>query len=789
MAKSGFKRFLRMAILGGLGVIVGFVVVGYFMVTLSESPTSGTIPLDKLEDSVSITFDAKGIPQIWARNDRDGYFALGFQHAADRLFQMELIRRVAQGRLSETLGSQMLELDKQQRLMGHTTKFALGQLSMTEATASRLQAYSDGVNAYIDHCSALPFEFLFLPTEIEPWTPRDCFTCLSFQTWFSNALLNQDEMIKDLHEVVGPERLEELTPLYPDWAPVSVPPSHSSSVLPDGGSPEYGSYPPGPSGFGLHPVPWSMSNGSNAWAVGPGKSQSGKAMLAADPHLEISRLPQFWYGAGLHIEESGTNVLGVSVPGLPFFVMGHNGQAAWAFTVGGVDVLDYSLEKIDPNDSTKYCYLDKRFDIDQRVDTFYVNGADPVIDTVRNTRNGFIVGDPIDDSLFYVLFWQGYEDDMGTAANAAFRLHDVSNFADFRNIVTQFGSLDAAWIYADSSGDIGYQLGTRLSLEPGHRSKVPLRNWTVENDWLRERLPGNQNPHAHNPEQGWLASCNNMSTRGRHIPGKYSWARIGRISHLLDSAETMSVDDLRRMQSDLVDTDMLRWARWMAQSLERWGMAKEATELMAWRGSTDTASVAPNLASAFKTEAIYLWYRGELGALTDGLSSLPLDNLISAAETGQVDSLTAQLLRQTLDSAAGLAVDEVSGRTMGTVQSLTMRHPMAMIPLLTDLLELEHGPWPWGGSNNTLNAAFTFPNQDGTRRVVVGPSWRFTIDFADVDGASFVLPAGNSGNPISPHFFDFFETWREGETWTVPLTRAKVEAAAKSTLTLVPNSP
>ncbi len=322
---------------------------GYLSLKDSLPQRTGNIEIAGIRDSVEITFDEKGIPQVWAANEDDAYFAMGWLHASDRLFQMEMTRKVSQGRLAELFGKAVLSIDLHQRTIGHSRIAEKYLAKLDESSRALLQAYTRGVNTYVKNAESLPFEFLLMRRDFEEWSVKDCLTMLSFQTWFSDFLMSPDEFMSISTDKLGAEKIRSLDIPYPVWAPRVVPSSGQISLS------DYS-----PAGllakeiFAGQDLPFRMSNSSNSWVTAPHKSQSGSAMLASDPHLEIRSLPQFWYYLGLHVKNSGLNVLGISTPGIPLVVMGHNGKAAWAFTVSGIDVNEYYQEKINPEDSTQY---------------------------------------------------------------------------------------------------------------------------------------------------------------------------------------------------------------------------------------------------------------------------------------------------------------------------------------------------------------------------------------------------------------------------------------------------
>ena len=815
--KPATRRALKGLLFAVTGLMVGFVIAGYVLLQRSLPVTDGAVTLDGLQDEVTVTFDSLGIPQIWAHNETDALFALGYQHTADRMFQMDLIRRLSQGRLSEMLGSVTLETDKQQRMIGHARLAQKAVDNLSDHNRRRLQAYADGVNAYHESCRSLPFEFRLLPIDFEPWTVYDCLTILSFQTWFSDALHNHDSFYFDLTKKLSPGRAHELLPEYPGWAPATVPEeAHagaSSSVTDEQTLFAGTNRATVPTEAGLLTVVASdvstsssfqravaatllagewpsprTSGGSNGWVVAPHRCSSGRAMLAADPHLEISRLPQYWYAVGLHVEQPSFGVLGITIPGLPFVIMGHNGAAAWSFTVGGVDESDYFEEKLDPDDSLRVLAPDGYELLEIIVDTVYVSDAPPVELLIRLSRHGPIVMEK--GGELFSLKWAGYDVDFDVAVASGFALHRATSFDTFRGIVTGFGALNANYLYADSAGNIGYQLSTPLPVRNGGDGRFVRQGWSAEDDW-QGYYPLSETPHARNPSRGWLASCNNLSSRTHNLPGVYAADRILRITELLESTEIATPQLMSTWQLDRRDNYFLRWKTPLVDALDSIGETQQAELVRDWDGSTTVDSKITPLMVLFLKLLKQYAFQDELGDLQSVVSRLTLDRLYHDNDSTWFDDVTTNDKVETRDDiaqqAAREAVATIGGKSWGEMHTLTMRHPMAAVPVLSGLLGLQRGHWSWGGTHGTLNKSYYRARNDTTYECLVAPSWRFVIDFADVDAATMVLPAGNSGNPMSSHFFDFNEMWRNGERWTVPFSRDKVLERAVSTLTMQPS--
>ena len=780
-----------------LAVVLGGGFYVYFWLQNSVPIREGIILTAAIDGEVEITFDKMGIPQIWAETEPNGYFALGYLHANDRLFQMDMVRRMSQGRMSELLGKLAMESDMRQRRIGHNRIAAAAIKNLSEANSRKLQAYTDGVNYYKNTAKTLPFEYLLLGKDFEDWKVYDCLTLLSFQSWFSDALQNHDQFFLNLSEAVGDDLAKSLCFIYPDWAPTTVPeariigsrePAKSANIYVQLKAAVKTKWKP-------VETPYLMTNSSNAWVVGPDKSKSGRAMLASDPHLQINQQPQFWQMIGLHIKETNINVLGITAPGLPFVIMGHNGTAAWAFTAGGVDITDYYLEEINADDSTEYRTASGWQKLKFAVDTIFAADLDSsVILKTSITRHGPIFDTLSESNKTYSFRWAGYDVDLNLSCSAAFALQEVTSFEEFRKIVTSLGALDANWLYADKNGNIGCQLGTPIPIRQTTNFCLPLSGSKAEHDWLGY-YPLPETPHSLNPEQSWLGSCNNLPSRSAdfaELSGSFMPGRIMRLSELMNKFQTVSTTDLSKFQNDRVDVYLLRWKETMVAALSKLGESNLADIIRNWDGSTSVKSKETAIAVEFVEQLRKHIFEDELGELAGGVRSFWIDELFEKADLHfWFDDINTENKVETASEisskAMSAALKAVNGRSWGELNSLSMNHPLGRVPLIADFLNLNHGPWDWPGTSNSLNASYIVSNSQNGYSTVVGPSWRFVIDFSKVDEAEFTLPSGNSGNPMSEHFFDFHDFWRYGGKWKVPLSYDRVKEKAVSVLIIKPD--
>lgn len=448
---------------------------------------------------VEITFDARGVPQVWAKNDADAFFAIGWLHASERLFQMELVRRLSRGELSEVFGDAAYETDVFQRRIGFARQVRGARVSPA------LQRYVDGVNAWIAQAKMLPPEFLILRFKPRPWTVEDCLAVSNYQTWFSHELMDQDRTYQQLVEKLGMQA-SALEHAGNPWSPPTVPDLR-------------------------------MSNASNSWVVAPSRSSTRAALHASDPHLAIDQVPGLWYLAGLHSEE-GLDVVGVTYAGGPFVVMGHNADVAFSFTVASVDVIDY--------------FDDEPTATVAREEIRVKGEKQPRVVDVKRGRRGVMIDEKTS------LLWAGMHFDPAGTADAGLRLQKAKSFDDFRRAVTGFGALDANWIYSDRAGNIGYQLGAPIPIRDfDSYTRQDARD--PKSEWRGYRKL-EETPHALNPAQGFLASSNNQVVSKAWpypIPGFYDPYRITRSTELLKTKR--SPEDMREMQLDVVSGIALRW--------------------------------------------------------------------------------------------------------------------------------------------------------------------------------------------------------------------------------------
>jgi penicillin G amidase len=606
----------------------------------------------------------------------------------------------------------------------------------------------------------LPPEFVILGAKPRPWTVEDVLVVGFYQTWYSLSLMDRGADYREIFASLGGDA-SRLAGAVQRWSPPTVP----------------------------SPAP-RMAIASNSWVLAPSRTRSGAALHASDPHLETSSAPGLWYALGLHSRESG-DAVGVTGPGLPGIAMGHNTHVAWAFTVAPVDLVDdywFTMEGAD-SPAPQLRTLEGPAPITVRQDTIVVKDAAPHVVRLLHSTFGPVMETRGDSAR--VLRWVGFETPSWSPAVAIGATMTMRDFPTFQRVVTSAGGFAVNWTYSDRAGNIGYQLGAPLPIRGGYDTFTPQSGMDSSAQW-RGYHPLEQTPHAFNPASGWLASTNNQVVDAEWpyaLPGYYDVARATRAVALLDTVRDATVEQARLFQADMISGIALRWRALAVRGAEQVGRADVAARLRAWDGGMRASDTTATLFAYWWERLPREFFEDELGA--EWLRARPL--LIAALEdtthTFADDAHT--LLRETRDDLAARAMThaltEPWQRPFGAMQTLTVRHPLAQVAALDRFLHLTRGPLPLGGDDATLNASFTvFDTITRTLSVTTGPSMRYVLDWADVDGFTMSRHLGQSGNPLSPHFADFLAPHLAGEVWPMPVTRQRVLARAVSTLRLVP---
>ncbi len=770
----------------------------YLFVRRTFPTVNGTIKVTGLYQPVTVIRDRWGVPHIYAENHHDLFFAQGYVHAQDRLWQLEFNRRIGSGTLSEILSEATLDTDKFLRTVGLRRAAEKDWEILDPEIRRLLQDYADGVNAFTkSHLDRLPLEFTLLGFEPEPWTPLDTLTWGKVMSWQLGGNWRTELLRAKLIAHLGEDKAQDLLPPYPDVGPFIIPPeAHSYADL---GNPAMAN---------LDPVArWLSADGpgigSNNWVVAGSLTASGKPLLANDPHLGI-QLPSIWYEIGLHGGEF--DVVGVSFPGAPAVIIGHNARIAWGVTNLGPDVQDLYLEKLNPADPNQYEFMGRWEDLEIVTEEIAVKGQDPVTIQVRLTRHGPLLNDVVDGlEQPTALRWTAL--DAIKLFQSVARINLAQDWESFRDALRYWDAPSQNFVYADIDGNIGYQSPGRIPIRAKGDGTVPVPGWTGEYEWAGY-IPFDDLPFVYNPPTHFVVTANN-----KVVPDDYpyllatEWSpgcRAQRITELLTAkaaSAPLTPDDFRDIQADVYSLPGEFLAPFVLEISPENDLQKRALgQVREWDYVNSTDSPGAGVLAVFSQEIAQAIFADELGEelFDDYGGHLPaIEAILADAGSPWLDDVTTsatETRQEIVQRAFAKTVDRLSDRfgnrpetwTWGRLHTATFVHdPLGQsgIGLLERLVN--KGPFPMGGSGYTVNN--TGYNREFEQRTVA--SYRQIVDVSDWGNSRSQHTTGQSGQPMHKHYADMIQPWRAVEHHVMLFTREQVEAEQEAELILQPASP
>ncbi|NYF81175.1 penicillin acylase family protein [Granulicella arctica] len=839
------KRLLRILSFVLLGIVVlgavGYITAHHWLraaVRDSLPQIDGTLAVPGLSADVTVQRDAHGVPHIRAHSLDDLVFAQGYITAQDRLWQMETLRRHAAGTLAEILGSSLIEHDRTQRVLQLRASADRALAVLPSDQLHWLELYARGVNASIDvQRQHLPVEFRILGFSPAPWTPRDSllvglvmFEDLtnSFPEKLGRETITSKlspDLLADLypvgswrdHPVVQP--LVDLTQPQTDFEDIPLDKSQTKLTRPANPALATPQHIQALLDAKADMAPFTSNTcdgcaaGSNDWVVSGARTASGKPLLSNDMHLSHG-VPGIWYEADLKAPTptGEFHVAGVSLPGTPFIIVGHNDHIAWGFTNLGADVQDLTIERLrGSGDSAEFQATDGTWQpLLHQHEIIRVHSGHNVTLDIPETRHGAITT-PIISGLYpsekrpISLRWTIY--DPTTVTSPFFAVNSATDGVSLVDAFSTFGGPSQNMVYADDQGHIGYHAVGRIPLrgDPAHPtspSPVPADASVTANEWSTAApyIPFDQLPHVEDPPGGILATAN-----ARIVPDDYpypitlDWAapyRNERIWKVLAAKQNLTPADMLTLQTD-ISSDLDRVvAQRLAYAIDhatipsgkQKRLHQAADILRGWNGTVDANASAPAIVDATRTALWPLLLTPKLGDAQKlyswGEKSFAEEQLIMHTPTRWLPSTYASWDALLVDAVEQGLHDEHAPSDLttwhyGKVHPVDIEHPIfSSTPLLQHLLGLPTGtgPLPQSGDTSTVKqVGKTF-----------GPSERFTADLSNLDHSTLNVVLGQSGNPASPWFMDQFQAWYTGKTFPFPYTDAAVQSSTTHTLILTP---
>jgi penicillin amidase len=778
--------------------------------------TTGILSVSGLKDEVRIVRDRWGVPHIFATSVKDLFFAEGYTHAQERLWQMDFNRRLACGTLSEVVGELPLDLDMFMRTIGmkHTAEATakLVQEKGNKPFKEILESYVMGVNEFIEsHVDNPPFEYRVLNWQPSRWTLADTSACGLLVAYQLSMNWDNELLRAELIERLGEKRARDLLPFYPPEASLVIP---SQGLFGEVAGSVLSCQKKVRGALSSDPV----QPGSNNWVIDGSKSTTSMPLLANDPHLLIG-MPSIWYEA--HLVAPGFNVMGVTFPGLPPVFIGHNERIAWGLTNLGSDVQDLYVEKLNPRNHRQYQFQGKWEDAQVCQEQFPVRGREkPVTKEIPITRHG-----PIIDSVLMgmaspevrkglhqtlALRWTGHEPSHSALAlQGLLKLNQAGNWKEFREALRLCGLISQSVVYADVEGNIGYLANSIIPIRAKGQGLVPVPGWTGEYEWTGY-IPFDELPSAFNPPNHFFATANNKIVDDDYpYLITHDWLpayRVRRIVQMLTAKEKLSLDDFKKMQADVYSIQARELLPFLTRLEPKSQKQRKALEYLSrWDFRMDKDSIAATVFHIWYLKLVQNVLKDKLGQniyehyfykrlIGNCFHILAMPKLLeyptsywfsdgSGSNIEKRDNLVRASLEQAIEELTEKIGPDMSTWRWGRMHTATFNHRLGMMPPLDQILNA--GPVEVGGDEYTVNnGAFDY-SADFTHVFI--PSYRQIIDLSDLSKSISMHSTGQSGQPASDHYKDFVEPWAKVEYHPMLFDKKTIEKEAAEVLRLVPS--
>ena len=797
-----------------IGVTISFIVIivvggaiFYHMLRSSLPVYNGEIESNQISADVIIYRDSLAIPYIDAKNEDDAAFALGFVHAQERLFTMDLIRRAGEGRLSEIFGSATLPFDEMFRTIG-VKRTVDNMLKKTDPKVVKLlQSYSDGVNKYIkDARGKYPAEFDVLGYNPDNWAPEDCLIIGRMMAWELNISWWSDITFTHLIQKFGEEKVKEILPNYPENAPVIVPAEIKKYSVIDNSfirtDQEFREF-MGMSGTHI---------GSNNWVVDGKMSASGKPIIANDTHLHFSA-PDKWFAAV--IRSNNWNAGGFTLPGVPAVIIGKNENISWTVTNIMLDDADFYIEKLDSS-GKNYFYNGRWEKLKIYPDTIKVKDTSDVVIKIASTDHGPIISGIHPYNILYPgnrfkqtvisMNWLGnyYSDEM----YSFYRINRAKNWDEFKEGLSTYNVPGQNFVYADKEGNIGYVFGGRIPLRENNSMSFIYDGTTDKYNW-KGFVPQKDLPAFLNPKQDFIATANNKTEKNFKYHISNVWepsSRIERIEQLLTEKKKHSVTDYEKYQMDFVSPYAEKITKYILNAFKGIEITDKNLQLalelfQKWNYKFNEYSQVPAIYAVFFNHLLKNIYYDEmehdlynefvfvanvpynsvLKVLSDSANSW-IDNI----NTPQIETKNDIIRKSLADALTELESNYGKDLKMwqwGKMHQVVFKHPFSGVSSLIDRY-IDIGPFEIGGDGTTIFNT-EYPFYESIKQFpqfkhkefenILGPSMRYIFDFANPDQFYMILTTGESGNVLSDHYRDMTKMWLTGKYILVKTDSASIK--------------
>ncbi|HHT9079173.1 TPA: penicillin acylase family protein [Flavobacterium psychrophilum] len=779
-----FKKILFVFVL-----FIAFIAVLLYGYLLSTKPNyEGELFIKNISKETTVYFDDYGVPHIYAANQKDAMTALGYVHAQDRLWQMELIRRIAPGKLAEIFGSRALKNDKFFIGLGinENSEKAIATLNKNGKPYQMAMAYLDGVNQYLEN-GKTPIEFNILGIKKEKFTLKDVYNTFGYMAFSFAMAQKTDPLLTDIKNKYGEEYLKDLGIDYSlnttrikiskEKTQQYIEISKSITTLLENS-----------------PVPPFI--GSNSWVLSPKKTKTGKVLFCNDPHIEYSQ-PGTWYEA--HISCPENEMYGYYLAGTPFPLLGHNRDYAYGITMFENDDADLFEEENNPKNENQYKTVTGFENYKIRTKTIKVKDSTSIILNVKETQHGPIINDLIDNfkNQKPVSFSWIYTQQPNKILDAVYSLSHAKNMTQFQKGVSYIVAPGLNIMYGDAKNNIAWFTSGKLyKLEKGVNANLIL-NGTNGIDDKKKFLEYAKNPSAINPSWNYVYSSNNMpeAIDGYNYPGYYlPEDRARRITNLLDNKSNWSKEEVSKMTNDNTSPVSIETVKAMLLVINNKNLSsqeKAAINLLKnWKGTNQLIDVAPTIYTKWLYFYLKNTYQDEMGEIsfkqflkthimkqsiafqTKNINSPWWDNIHTKSKKETRSDILNMSFKQAISSLNNQLGNDVNSWTWNKVHKVEYKHPLGSVALFKPFFNV--GKFSISGTNEVINNTMFDYSDEAQHIVKAGPSTRRIIDFSDIENSWSILPTGQSGNPMSTHYNDQTEMYLQGKFRKMKLNKEEI---------------
>lgn len=769
--------------------ILVLLALGVYIYLLSTKPQyEGEIKIKNISKNTEVYFDDYGIPHIYADSQKDAQVVLGYVHAQDRLWQMELLRRISAGRLSELFGNSVSKTDKFFIGLGidENSEKAAAEIDKNSQSYILATAYLDGINQYIEN-GKTPIEYTLLGLEKKPFTLKDIYNIFGYMSFSFAMAQKTDPLMTDIRNQLGANylkdfgldgslgtaRLKSYDGKVADYSEIS---KQVASIMDNSIVPPF--------------------IGSNSWVIGSQKTKNGKVIFANDPHISFSQ-PCTWYEA--HISCPDYEIYGYYLAGTPFPLLGHNHDYAYGLTMFENDDIDLFQEEENPNNSNQYQYKKEFLNYKIRTKTIKVKDSADIVLKLKESIHGPIMNgvmSSLTSQKPIALSWI-YTQQKNEILDAVYHFSHSKNVTDFREKIELIHAPGLNIMYGDAKNNISWTAAGKLYKVPENVNPNFIQNGSNGIDDQKEYLPFSKNPSALNPSWNYVYSSNNQTEAvdGYLYPGYYlPNDRAQRIDGFLQPKNDWTTKDVEVMIMDNTSNVAAKIAKSIMSNLNTTGFSENEKQAMnamiQWNGNNNLNSIQPTVYNKLIYKYLENTFQDELGK--DKFSALLSTHVVKQMMESQITNDTSiwwdnaktkdkketrkeiltKSFKETVAELEKQLGNDTNKWTWNKVHSLEHAHPIGKIKLLAPFFNV--GKFEVAGSNEVINNLMFGFQSNGLYEVKAGPSTRRIIDFADVENSVSILPTGNSGNPMSKHYKDQAEMYNQGKFRKMKLNKKEI---------------